>query len=59
MDVGKGQKQTRCIDSPVRRRGGVECSENGVMLHIYGGHCPINGGHCPIGGHCPLSIYSI
>jgi hypothetical protein len=24
MDVGKGQKRTRCIDSPVRRRGGVE-----------------------------------
>ena len=24
MDVSEGQKQTRCIDSPVRRRGGVE-----------------------------------
>ena len=24
MDVGEGQKQARCIDSPVRRRGGVE-----------------------------------
>jgi hypothetical protein len=24
MDVGEGQKQTRCIDSPVRRRGDVE-----------------------------------
>jgi hypothetical protein len=24
LDVGEGQKQTRCIDSPVRRRGGVE-----------------------------------
>jgi hypothetical protein len=23
LDVGEGQKQTRCIDSPVRRRGGV------------------------------------
>jgi hypothetical protein len=23
MDVGEGQKLTRCIDSPVRRRGGV------------------------------------
>jgi hypothetical protein len=33
MDVGEGQKRTRCIDSPVRRRGGVKCSENGVVLH--------------------------
>jgi hypothetical protein len=32
MDVGEGQKQTRCIDSPVRRRGGVKCSENGVIF---------------------------
>jgi hypothetical protein len=24
LDVGEGQKQTRCIDSPVRRRGGVK-----------------------------------
>jgi hypothetical protein len=24
LDVGEGQKQTRCIDSPVLRRGGVE-----------------------------------
>jgi hypothetical protein len=32
MDVGEGQKQTRCIDSPVRRRGGVKCSENGVVV---------------------------
>jgi hypothetical protein len=24
LDVGEGQKQTRCIGSPVRRRGGVE-----------------------------------
>jgi hypothetical protein len=23
LDVGEGQKQTRCIDSPVKRRGGV------------------------------------
>jgi hypothetical protein len=23
LDVGEGQKLTRCIDSPVRRRGGV------------------------------------
>jgi hypothetical protein len=27
MDVGEGQKRTRCIDSLVRRQGGVECSE--------------------------------
>jgi hypothetical protein len=33
LDVGEGQKQTRCIDSPVRRRGGVERGENGVILH--------------------------
>jgi hypothetical protein len=34
MDVGEGQQQTRCIDSPVRRRGGVEGGENnGVVLH--------------------------
>ena len=32
LDVGEGQKRTRCIDSPVRRRGGVECSENGVII---------------------------
>jgi hypothetical protein len=32
LDVGEGQKQTRCIDSPVRRRGGVKCSENGVIF---------------------------
>jgi hypothetical protein len=24
LDVGEGQKQTSCIDSPVRRRVGVE-----------------------------------
>jgi hypothetical protein len=24
LDVGEGQKPIRCIDSPVRRRGGVE-----------------------------------
>jgi hypothetical protein len=24
LDVGEGQKETRCIGSPVRRRGGVE-----------------------------------
>ena len=24
LDVGEGQKLTRCIDSPVRRRGGVK-----------------------------------
>ena len=24
MDVDEGQKQTRCIDSPKRRQGGVE-----------------------------------
>jgi hypothetical protein len=24
LDVGEGQKQTRCIDPPVRRRGGVK-----------------------------------
>jgi hypothetical protein len=34
MDVGEGQKQTRCCGSPVRRRGDAECSENGVVLHI-------------------------
>jgi hypothetical protein len=34
MDVGKCQEQTRCIDSPVRRRGDAECSENGVVLHV-------------------------
>jgi hypothetical protein len=33
LDVGEGQKQTRCIDSPVRRRGGVKRGENGVILH--------------------------
>jgi hypothetical protein len=33
MDVGEGQKRTRCIDSLVRRRGGVECSEKRVILH--------------------------
>ena len=33
MDVGEGQNQTSCIDSPMRRRGGVDCSENGVILH--------------------------
>ena len=33
MDVGDGQTQSRCIDSPVRRRGGIESSENGVVLH--------------------------
>jgi hypothetical protein len=32
MDVGEGQKQTRSIDSPVRRRGGVENSENGAVF---------------------------
>jgi hypothetical protein len=34
MDVGEGQKQTRCCGSPVRRRGDAECSENWVVLHI-------------------------
>jgi hypothetical protein len=34
MDVGEGQKQTRCCGSPVQRRGDAECSENGVVLHI-------------------------
>jgi hypothetical protein len=24
LDLGEGQKQTRCIDSPVRRRGGAK-----------------------------------
>jgi hypothetical protein len=33
LDVGEGQKQTRCIDLPVRRRGGVERGENGVIIH--------------------------
>jgi hypothetical protein len=33
IDAGKGQKQTTCIDSPVQRRGGVECSENMVIEH--------------------------
>jgi hypothetical protein len=33
MDVGEGQKQTRCSDSPVRRRGDAECSDNGGVLH--------------------------
>jgi hypothetical protein len=40
MDVGEGQKQTRCIDSPVRRRGGVESSENGVALIIARKYAP-------------------
>jgi hypothetical protein len=31
MDMGEGQNQTSCIDSPMRRRGGVECSERGVI----------------------------
>jgi hypothetical protein len=29
MDMGEGQNRTSCIDSPMRRRRGVECSENG------------------------------
>jgi hypothetical protein len=29
MDMGEGQKQARCSDSPVRRRGDAECSNNG------------------------------
>jgi hypothetical protein len=33
MDVGEGQKQTRCIDSTVQRRSDAECSENGGVLH--------------------------
>jgi hypothetical protein len=33
LDVGEGQKLTRCIDSPVRRRGGVKKGENGVIFH--------------------------
>ena len=33
MDVGEGQKQTRCIDSPVRRRGDVEGGETRVILY--------------------------
>jgi hypothetical protein len=35
-DASEGQKQTRCCGSPVRRRGDAKCSENGVVLHIYG-----------------------
>jgi hypothetical protein len=31
MDEGEGQKQARCGDSPVRRRGDAACSENGVV----------------------------
>jgi hypothetical protein len=31
LGVGEGQKQTRCIDSPVRRRGGVKWGENVVI----------------------------
>jgi hypothetical protein len=34
MDVGEGQKQTRCSDSPVRRRGDAECSDNGGDFSI-------------------------
>jgi hypothetical protein len=33
MDICESQKQSSCIGSPMRRRGGVECSENGVVLH--------------------------
>jgi hypothetical protein len=36
LDVGEGQKQTRCIDTPVRRRGGVSNDEAkiyGVIIH--------------------------
>jgi hypothetical protein len=34
MDVGEGQKQARCSDSPVRRRDDAECSDNGGgVLH--------------------------
>jgi hypothetical protein len=33
MDVGEGQKQTRCSGSPVRRRSDAECSENGGVSH--------------------------
>jgi hypothetical protein len=31
LGVGEGQKQTRCIDSPVRRRDGVKCSEHAYI----------------------------
>jgi hypothetical protein len=34
MAVDEGLQQTRCIDSPVRRRGGVKCSENGVSFSM-------------------------
>jgi hypothetical protein len=27
LNVGEGQKQARCIDSPVRRRGSVQLGE--------------------------------
>jgi hypothetical protein len=40
VDVGEGQKQTRCIDSPVRRRGGVERGENGVII-LHGKKAPL------------------
>jgi hypothetical protein len=33
MDVGEGQKQTRCSGSPVQRRGDAECSDNGCVSH--------------------------
>ena len=32
MDVGEGQKQSRCIDSHVRRRGGVCVSNEATRL---------------------------
>jgi hypothetical protein len=34
LDVGKCQKQTRCIDSPVRRRGGV-CQMRRKWGHLF------------------------
>jgi hypothetical protein len=36
MNVGEGQKRRRCIDSPVWRRGGVKCSENGGVVVLHG-----------------------
>jgi hypothetical protein len=36
LDVGEGQKLTRCIDSPVRRRGGAVSNEAKLHTHRTG-----------------------
>jgi hypothetical protein len=57
MHVGEGQKQTRCIDSRVRRHGGVECSENEVVLHDDGNqpllHIETDRSDPPLHCRCP------